>query len=336
MIKKILKISSLVLGLLFVLVIVICLGIILNGTNMKRYKNYGKDYSNWMENISDDTLVNEIVIPGSHDAGSYDMIWLGATQAFTIDEQLEMGVRYFDLRVNKLSEDEYVIFHSIINGVDFLPILESIKNFVLDHPTETLLLDFQHFEGNSQNDVYNFITEYLYNNDLLVVNDTDLSDLAFINNLQLKDARGKCIIFWGDRSIDLSNYVFLRNNDECTNTNMCLNSYYVTDYHTKNAFYLEGTAYPLYFENIINKIESEGKGIFVLQAQLTDGNLIFGPWSKEKSNDKKISNIITSFKDNENLKYLNVIMRDFLDISKSEEIINLNYYKGNMDKLINE
>jgi hypothetical protein len=327
-VKRILKIVGLTLGGLVTLVLIVCLGIIINGTCFKTYNNHGIDNSAWMANLKDDVLINEIVMPGSHDAGSYKMVWLGETQQFTIDEQLQMGVRYFDIRVNK-KEDKYVIFHSIINGVEFLPILDSIKTFITKNPTETLLLDFQHFEGNSQTDVYNFITEYLYNNNLLVVNDTDLSDLEFISNLKIKDARGKCIIFWGDRSSDLSNYTFLRNNDGCSRSDMSLNSYYISDYHYNDFDYLVEVAYPIYFENIKNKISNESKGIFVLQAQLTDGNLIFGPYSKEKTNDKRISEVIISFKDSTDLKYLNVIMRDFLDINKCEEIINLNNYKGN-------
>ena len=329
--KRILKIVGLTLGGLVVLVLVVCLGIIINGTCFKTYNNHGIDNSTWMANIKDDVLVNEIVMPGSHDAGSYKMVWLGETQQFTIDEQLQMGVRYFDIRVNK-KEDKYVIFHSIINGVEFLPILESIKNFIINNPTEVLLLDFQHFEGNSQNDVYNLITEYLYNYNLLVENNTELSDLEFISNLKLKDARGKCIIFWGDRSKDLSNYIFLRNNDDCSHENMTLNSYYISDYHYKDIAYLEEVAYPIYFDNIKNKIAKETKGIFVLQAQLTDGNLIFGPYSKEKTNNKKISEVIKNFKNDEKLTYLNVIMRDFLDIEKCEEIIDLNNYKENFKK----
>ena len=329
--KKILKIIGLTLGGLVTLVLIVYLGIIINGTCFKTYNNYGIDNSTWMANIKDDVLINEIVMPGSHDAGSYKMVWLGETQQFTIDEQLQMGVRYFDIRVNK-KEDKYVIFHSIINGVEFLPILESIKNFIINNPTEVLLLDFQHFEGNSQNDVYNFITEYLYNNNLLVENNTKLSDLEFISNLKLKDARGKCIIFWGDRSMDLSNYIFLRNNDDCSHENMSLNSYYISDYHYKDIAYLVENGYPKYFDNIQNKIARESKGIFVLQAQLTDGNLIFGPYSKEKTNNKKISEVIKNFKNDEKLTYLNVIMRDFLDIEKCEEIINLNNYKENFRK----
>ena len=332
--KKILKITGIVFGSLLSLIVIFCLVVIINGSCMRIYNNHGKDYSDWMSNIKDDINVNEIVMPGSHDAGSYKMVWLGETQNFNIEQQLEMGVRYFDLRVNKMDE-EYVIFHSIINGVEFLPILESIKNFIIENPTETLLLDFQHFEGGSQNDVYQFITEYLYDNNLVVINDTNLSDLEFISNLKMKDARGKCIIFWGDRSNDLSNYIFLRNNDECTTNNMCLNSYYISDYHYNDIDYLVENGYPIYFDNIKDKINTEGKGIFVLQGQLTDGNLIFGPYSKEKVNTKRISKIIESFKDDEQLGYLNVIMRDFLDINKCEEIINLNYYKNNCDNLFN-
>lgn len=330
---KVFKFIGIIIGSLLSLILIACLFIIVNGSCMKTYKNNGLDYSNWMNNIDDEVLVNEIVMPGSHDAGSYKMVWLGETQQFNIEQQLKMGVRYFDLRVNK-KDDDYVIFHNIIDGVKFLPILESIKNFITLNPTETLLLDFQHFKGDSQNDVYNLITEYLYDNNLLVVNDTDLSDLEFISKLKMKDARGKCIIFWGDRSSDLSNYIFLRNDDECTKDNMCLNSYYISDNHYNDIAYLVDNGYPIYFNNIKNKIENEHKGIFVLQAQLTDGNLIFGPYSKEKLNNKRISEVIKSFESSENLKYINVIMRDFLDINKCREIINLNYYKNNCSSLI--
>lgn len=326
--KKVLKIIGISLVGFLCILLLFCLIVVANGSCMKLYNNHGKDNSDWMSNIKDETLVNEIVMPGSHDAGSYKMVWLGETQQFSIAEQLQMGVRYFDIRVNKI-DDKYVIFHSIINGVEFLPILKSIKEFIITNPTETLLLDFQHFNGGSQEGVYKYIEEYLYDNNLVVVNNTNLSDLEFISNIKMKDARGKCIIFWGDRSNDRSNFIFLRNNDNCTESRMTLNSYYVSEYHYKNIDYLVDNGYPIYFENIENKIKSEHKGIFVLQAQLTDGKLIFGPYSKEKVNNKKISKIINSFKDDDRLEYLNVIMRDFLDMNKCDDIINLNTYKGN-------
>ena len=49
MFKKILKC-----GLLFItLIVVICLGIIVNGSCLKIYNNHNKDYSKWMEKIGD-------------------------------------------------------------------------------------------------------------------------------------------------------------------------------------------------------------------------------------------------------------------------------------------
>ena len=328
MVKKILKFTSLS---LVIIIIGFILGVLLNGINFQRFKEESL-YKDWMKNINDETYLNEIVMPGSHDAGSYDMIWLGETQHYSIEEQLNVGIRYLDLRVN-FKDNEYVIFHSIINGVKFIPILNSIKNFIINNPTEVLLLDFQHFNGNSETGVFNLITEYLYNNNLLVVNNTELSDLEFINSLKLKDVRGKCIVFWGDRSNDLSNYLFLRNNDSCSLDNMCLNSYYESTYH-ENSKVLFDQGYQLYFNSIKEKINKEGKGIFVLQGQLTDVKLIYGPWSKEKAHNKYMNEIIKGFSTSEELKYLNVIMRDFVNGTKCKDIINLNYYKNNMNEMI--
>ena len=308
-----------------------CLIVLINGNCILSYNSKEK-LNDWMKYIDDNVKVSEIVIPGSHDAGSSGMLWLGETQHLTIKEQLESGARYFDIRVYK-KEDDLIIYHDIINGTKFIPILEDIKEFIENNPTETLLLDFQHFKGNSQSDVFNLITEYLYNNGLLIENNTSLSDLEFITNLTLKDARGKCIIFWGDRSNDNSNYLFFRNNDDCTNSDMSLNSYYLGDFHKSKVEDLFEFAYPIYFANIQTKIEEEQKGIFVLQAQLTDGALIFGPWSRERNNNKKITSFINSLKDDSRLEYVNVIMRDFITYDKCLDIINLNYYKENSTHL---
>jgi hypothetical protein len=283
-----------------------------------------------MDDISDESLIQDIVIPGSHDAGTKGMVWLGETQCYTVEEQLLSGVRYFDLRVNK-KEDDFVIFHSIIDGSEFIPILQDIYEFIIENPSEVLLLDFQHFKGDSQQGVLELIEEYFLEDDLLVVNDTDKSDLHFISELTLGDARGKCIIFWGDRSAEFSeiNYLFTRNNDNCSRPEMSLNSYYFEEYHKGSSKNLIYNAFPTYFQRIEEKMNNEGyKGIFVLQAQLTDGNLIFGPWSRERAHNKNVSEYIENLKEFEEINYVNVIMRDFLTVEKCEQIIRLNEHKG--------
>lgn len=323
--KKVIKIILISLGSLIALLLAFLLFLIINGSCNLKYENEAEKFPDWMKEIKDETYLHQVVIPGSHDAGSSGMNWLGETQNYSIKEQLEIGVRYFDLRVND-NNGKLVIYHSIINGQEFIPILEDIKEFIKNHPSEILLLDFQHFKNGSEDEVFELVTNYLYNDNLLVVNEKNISDLEFITTLKVKDARGKCIVFWGDRSNDLSNYLFLRNNDTGTKKEMCLDSYYFDTYHKKNVKTLI-EQFPQYFEKIQDKVENELRGIFVLQAQLTDGALIFGPWSREKVGDKKISAYINSLSNSSLLADVNVIMRDFMTAKKTGEIIRLNYYK---------
>lgn len=59
--------------------------------------------ANWMSGISDDTYLSDISIPGTHDSGSrivdsYASTW-AKCQNLTITEQLNIGVRYLDMRL---------------------------------------------------------------------------------------------------------------------------------------------------------------------------------------------------------------------------------------------
>lgn len=319
----------------------VCLGVLvalgtfagvlaLNGTCKEEYVKADTKYSNWMQYLSDDTLLSNTIIPGSHDSGTINMKWVSETQTDTIKQQLESGVRYFDLRVNKKKDNQYVMYHSSSNGVDFLPILSDIKSFIVAHPSETLLLDFQHFKNGSAGDVKSFVYSSLYKSNLLVENKTTLSDLAYISSLTLKEARGKCVVFFGDDSDLVSEtYIFARNNDECTKSGMSLNSCYVSSYNKSSSSEYIEKGLPFYYDNIKNKISIEKyKGIFVLQGQLTDGQLIFGPWSKENKHQGNMHDYIVSLKNSSNLSLTNVIMRDFINTDKTNDIIGLNTYKG--------
>lgn len=296
------------------------------GTSRQKFTGAEEDLSTWMSMIMDETPLNKIAIPGSHDAGTAGVLWPGETQTYTIAEQLACGVRYFDIRVNN-KNGQLVIFHDILNGVPFAGVLSDIKNFISSHPTETLLLDFQHFKGDSQPQVLQLLLSELGENGLLVENDTGLSDLQFIRSLTLGDARGKCVVFWGDRSADNSEYLFLRNDDECTQSGMCLDSYYIGKLHKAGSTALIEEAYPVYFAKLAERQAAGEDGIFVLQAQLTDGKVVFGPWSLEKKHDSVISPYIRGLAEGENLESINVILRDFITPEKCRDIINLNYGK---------
>lgn len=280
-------------------------------------------FGEWMSYIKDDVLLKEVVIGGSHDAGCYDMFWLGETQKYTVSEQLLSGARYFDLRVEK-TDDSLVIFHSIIKGVEFEPILDSIKDFIETHSSEVLLLDFQHFNNDSQAEVYDLIAEKL--DGYLLENNTQNSDLDFIDELTLGECRGKCIVFWGSDTPEDDSVLFRRNNDEGSLDNCALDSYYQGDYNKMGSkdYIEEGLPY------YIALYKEKNCGLWVLQGQLTDGIFIRGPKWRENTHDAKMTEYIAALKDSADLDYINVIMRDFTDSAKMANVIRLNVYKENV------
>ena len=70
------------------------------------------------------------------------------TQDKNIKEQLELGIRYFDLRVapNPNANNELYFVHSKY-GDSVNETLSDMKNFLEKHDKEVVILDFQHFQG---------------------------------------------------------------------------------------------------------------------------------------------------------------------------------------------
>ena len=65
------------------------------------------------------------------------------TQSKSIYQQLESGIRYFDLRVLQKSNGEMYIVHGMYSdNMDI--VIGDIKRFIKDHPKEIILLDFNH------------------------------------------------------------------------------------------------------------------------------------------------------------------------------------------------
>lgn len=314
---------GIIFGAIFGTVLAFCAGVIINGTCFRIYKKDTSTEVNWMEKLPDNELLTDVKIPGSHDACTYKMLWLGACQNLTIEQQLEVGVRYFDIRV-KNNDDKYIIYHGPINGVEFDPIVDSIASFLENHTSETLILDFQHFENNAQDYVFEKVTEKLL--PYAITNDKNISDQQFVSELKVGDARGKCLILFGYGAYENEPYIFRRNNDECTNEGCSLDSFYYTERNIdKSTTYIEKHI-PSYISQIKEKHAKEQfKSLSVLQCQLTDGKLIFGPYSREKTHDKKMSAYIRGLKANEDFNEINIIMRDFMNAEKAQDIYNLNF-----------
>ena len=323
---------------LAVVVAIVIIAAAMAGSATRAYDNVEETafLSEWMGYIDDGVRLSKTVIPGAHDAGTVGMMWAGETQNRTVAELLACGVRYFDLRV-KNDKGKLVIFHGPIKGMGFEPIINSIAEFLREHPSEILLLDFQHFSGErSMEGVDTLLMEKLQGK--LIVNDTEKSDLQFANELTVGDARGKAIVFWGNYSgdkgkcqfVESRNYLFARNNDQGTRENSTLHSFYDGKLNSRASKYYLDNAIPKYVE----KMKNENGGFFVMQMQLTDPVAFIGPKFYEGTHNKNASDFVKSLKDKEYFEYLNIVMRDYLGAGKAKEIIALNQFKGTLKAVL--
>lgn len=282
-----------------------------------------------MDSVADETRIRDIVIPGSHDGASVGMSPLALTQNSSVRTQLAYGVRYFDLRVQKKG-DELVIFHGPVSGQPFQKVLASVKAFLDDFPSETVILDFQHFKGDSQADTLAAINA-IVNPQLYAVKVAAGTDpIAFIDTLKMKDCRGKYILFWGlqyeTEEVKNKDFIFFRNNDEGSLKNCAMESYYNGALHRKSSEQFIAEALPDYYK----RFEKKNKGLFVLQCQLTGQTILTTPFSREEKHDRNITAYIDGIaEDSRRLSLTNIVMRDFLtdDIRKIKSILRLNNVK---------
>lgn len=155
-------------------------------------------HENWMREdfaILKEKTLDKIVLPGSHDSGSYNLKLRLAPDApievrelisrlgifglkkfilkivkkwaecqnHNILNQLNCGIRYFDMRVmwDELKQD-FRTHHSLV-GPSFLEILHDIKKFSDGHPQELILVDISTLNLDDSNyyDLFKLILELI-------------------------------------------------------------------------------------------------------------------------------------------------------------------------------
>ena len=111
----------------------------------------------WMKELPDNTPLREMSIPGTHDSGALHSIGdvAGKCQDLSIADQLAIGVRFFDIRL-QLKNDQFVVVHSFVDqALTFEEVLADIKVFMKVHPSETLIISIKK-EADSANSTKEF------------------------------------------------------------------------------------------------------------------------------------------------------------------------------------
>lgn len=93
--------------------------------------------------------LRDMVLPGTHDSASGTIgscrpfSAAGRTQNLSVGQQLEVGVRYLDVRVATASAggDHLSIWHGCLEGGNFEDVLEEVSHFVQNHTKEVIILE---------------------------------------------------------------------------------------------------------------------------------------------------------------------------------------------------
>ena len=153
--------------------------------------------NSWMTAIDDDTKIALLTIPATHDAATSTCSAAGKCQALTISEQLEHGVRAFDLRPTMDNNSTLGnIYHSILDtGVSMGNAMEYFDSFLKAHPGEGIIVIMRY---ESERQIFGSIAEDNYKTamkNFLWDSQIYLARMAAFNkSMTMKDLRGKILI----------------------------------------------------------------------------------------------------------------------------------------------
>ena len=154
--------------------------------------------NNWMQDIEDNRLVCKMSIPGTHDTGAYTGNAWVKTQDKNIEQQLNSGIRFFDIRlvhqngVLKLCHGSHIFDTTFVGDV-----LKTTAEFLKEHPSETVIMTIKR-DHDLDNDG---ATKYRMALTKALEGDRNLTSYmvkSFKPDFTLGDLRGKMLIISRD------------------------------------------------------------------------------------------------------------------------------------------
>ena len=102
-------------------------------------------HSDWMSRVDGRLHLNNLSIPGSHDSMAYqsekaDYAGMVHCQDENLNEQLSLGIRFFDIR---LSDDLFLFHGPFFLKSSLYDVLNTMEQFLQRHPSETVLFRYK-------------------------------------------------------------------------------------------------------------------------------------------------------------------------------------------------
>ena len=157
----------------------------------------------WMACLPNNIFYTMLSIPGSHDSATKGTSYHGIsaeTQSWTLQQQLENGVRAFDLRPNGTSSTLEISHGSAMTGITLSSAVETMHTYLTNNPTECIIA-LIHMEkptlGNVSNSQQQTWSNNVYNIVHTAVEKGYALD-ALEQNTKFNDCRGKIIFIYRD------------------------------------------------------------------------------------------------------------------------------------------
>lgn len=202
-----------------------------------------KSGNNWITPLDDNIYVQQLSIPGTHDAAAYStsLFSVGQTQTLNIKEQFDLGIRAYDMRTAYMksgvfspAKNEMWMWHGITNcEISLENVLTTLSKALIDNPGEFVILQFRHEyetaaykDGSKWDEIYNVLKQF------------DSQIVQWKPDLTISDCRGKFIILTRDDYTNRSKAALANPypsgstfTSTLTNINGESTSYYVQDYY---------------------------------------------------------------------------------------------------------
>lgn len=280
-------------------------------------------YKEWMKYIKDEVKLTEVVMPGTHNSGSYGMIPFGCCQNGTFYDQFAHGVRHFSVRYCKDKKHGVVLSHGVIKGKPLSHGLESMRRMIEENGSEFFVFDmcdyFQERLGpvkltypSDAEKTAELINKYLDADNLCYADYEKVTEITF-EKLRKSGKR----------------YIILNDRDAYP---WCRGGY---GFSSPWNPVLHGKKPEIFSKEVFSHFGEETQGMFGFQTQQTPGTHaevgLKNPKKLEEGLRPYYQNIIDTIKENETyLKKVNVISGDFMTdgYDKCREIIRLNLFKN--------
>lgn len=154
------------------------------------------DTANWMSKLKSELSLTDLSIPGTHDSGTYgDLIGTDLFEAYAkcqnhhFKQQLEDGIRFFDIRIGMFMGNLHIIHGSFpaeyIYKVTLTDVFETFRKFLSSHRGETILISVKADDGSKETEKKFAEVIKVYENLFLKTSSVP----------KLGDARGKIVLF---------------------------------------------------------------------------------------------------------------------------------------------